>query len=263
MKVAAYQAPLLRPGSWDALPLIRRRVEQCEADGVAILCCPEAVLGGLADCSADPARLAVATGRIGSMLAPLASHTVTTIVGFTELGDDGRMYNSAAVWHRGAVAGIYRKRHPAIRRSVYAAGTHTPVFRIGGLTFGIVICYDSTFPEPAARMAAQGATLLFVPTSNALPRSRERDDVVTQARQTDAARATENNLWIVRADVAGRTSEFASVGSSGIIRPDGSILCTARANREDMLVGDPDLSMATGLLPFHSNNLRASDKIDV
>jgi predicted amidohydrolase len=175
-----------------------------------------------------------------SVLAPLTSDTVTTIVGFTERADDGRLYNSAALWHRGAVAGIYRKRYPAIRRSVYAAGNDTPVFRVGGLTFGIVICYDSTFSEPAARMAAQGAAVLFVPTNNGLPPSKAAEDIVAQAREADVARAVENNVWMVRADVTGRTSALFSVGSSEIVRPDGSVLRAAPPGAEDMLVADVD-----------------------
>ena len=80
---------------------------------------------------------------------------MTTIVGFTELAADNRLYGiSAAVFQRGSVVGVYRKRHPAINRSVYAAGRETPVFRAGALTFGIVICYDSNFTEPARLMAA-------------------------------------------------------------------------------------------------------------
>ncbi|HSS49312.1 MAG TPA: carbon-nitrogen hydrolase family protein, partial [Thermoanaerobaculia bacterium] len=59
MRVAAYQAPLLPCGSMAAVELIRRRVEQCEAAGVEILCCPEAVLGGLADYAARPAEFAL------------------------------------------------------------------------------------------------------------------------------------------------------------------------------------------------------------
>ena len=47
MKVAAYQPPLLPGGSMEALQLIRDRVKWCETEGVDILCCPEAVLGGL------------------------------------------------------------------------------------------------------------------------------------------------------------------------------------------------------------------------
>src|SRR5581483_11692719 len=111
MKVAAFQAPASDTGAFDALELIRLRVAQCEIEGVTILCCPEAILGGLADYADQPARFALRadTGQLVSALASLASATVTTIVGFTELAADGRLYNSAAVFHRGAVLGLYRK----------------------------------------------------------------------------------------------------------------------------------------------------------
>ena len=222
----------------DALALIRRRVEQCEAEGISLLCCPEAILGALADNSPDPRRFAVASDRIASVLTSLASRTVTTIVGLTELGDDGALYNSAAVLHRRVLVGVYRKQHPAIRRSVYAAGTETPVFRVDDLTFGIVICYDSTFPELAARIGRLGATVLFVPSNNALPRSRNCEGLVEEARQCDTARATESGLWIVRADVAGEAGGLASAGSSAIVRPDGTLVCCGRRFAEDLLVAD-------------------------
>ena len=85
MRVAAYQAPVLAAGSMAALGLLRTRVEWCEAEGVAILCCPEAILGGLADYDGDPARFAIAAdaGRLDSALAPLASDTVTDGPHFT------------------------------------------------------------------------------------------------------------------------------------------------------------------------------------
>jgi hypothetical protein len=120
LQIAAYQAPLSQPGSVDVLERIRRRVQQCEAAGIRILCCPEAILGGLADYADEPARLAIPTANIGSVLASLASDTVTTIVGLSEMGSDGMLYSSAAVLHKGA--------------------------------------YDSSFPELASRMAGNRRT---------------------------------------------------------------------------------------------------------
>lgn len=238
MRVAAYQAPLLPCGSRAAVGLIRERVAWCEAEGVEILCCPEAVLGGLADHAARPAEIAldVEGGQLDAVLAPLASDTVTTIVGFTEISGAGRLYNSAAVFHRGAVIGVYRKLHPAIRKSVYQAGDRIPVFEVGGLTFGIIICNDSNHPEPARIMASMGATALFVPTNNALP--MEKADVVADARKADIARAMENRSAVIRADVAGRAGNLVSYGSSGIVGPDGSVLQSARRLAEDLLVAD-------------------------
>jgi 5-aminopentanamidase len=100
--VAAYQAPLLAAGSMDALDLIRARVQACEVEGVAILCCPEANLGGLAEQSEDPDRFAISvrTGQLDAVLAPLASDTTTTIVGFTEPGEDGYPITGASSRHR-------------------------------------------------------------------------------------------------------------------------------------------------------------------
>jgi predicted amidohydrolase len=169
-------------------------------------------------------------------LTPLASRTVTTIVGFTEISDGDRLYNSAAVFHRGVVVGLYRKLHPAIRKSVYLAGEQMPIFTVGGLTLGIVICNDSNDPEPARNMASRGATVLFVPTNNALP--PEKADVVLDARNTDIGRAIENGVSVIRADVAGRTADLVSYGSSGIVDSEGTVIQSARRLSEDVLVAD-------------------------
>jgi predicted amidohydrolase len=242
VKVAAYQAPLLAAGSMDALGLIRTRVEWCEAEGVTVLCCPEAILGGLADYGGHPTQFAIAAdaGRLDSALAPLASDTVTTIVGFTELAGGGRLYNSAAVFQRGSVTGLYRKLYPAINRPVYEAGSKVPVFQVGELTLGIVICNDSNYFEPARLMATRGATALFVPTNNGLPPARARAELVAQARNVDIARAVENSMWVIRADVAGRTGELVSYGSSGIVDPDGMVVQSARQLSDDLLVAEID-----------------------
>ena len=247
LRVAAYQAPLLAAGSMDALGLIRTRVEWCETEGVAILCCPEAILGGLADYDEYPTRFAIAAdaGRLDSVLAPLASDTVTTIVGFTELADGGGLYNSAAVFQRGSVTGVYRKLYPAINRSVYEPGCNVPVFQVGALTFGIVICNDSNYFEPARLMAAHGATALFVPTNNGLPPAKASAELVAQARNVDIARAVENRLWVIRADVAGRTGELVSYGSSGIVDPDGMVVQSAQQLSEDLIVAEIDTVAAT------------------
>ena len=205
-------------------------------------CCAEAILGGLADYGGHPTRFAIArdAGQLDSALAPLASDTVTTIVGFTELADGGRLYNSAAVFQRGSVVGLYRKLYPAINRSVYEAGCKVPVFQIGELTLGIVICNDSNYFEPVRLMAAHGATALFVPTNNGLPPTRARAELVAQARNVDIARAVENSMWVIRADVAGRTDELVSYGSSGIVDPDGMVVQSARQLSDDLIVAEID-----------------------
>ena len=220
--------------------LIREQVEWCESHGIEILCCPEGVLGGLADYAGRPTEFAidVAGGQLDSLLAPLASDRVATILGFTEIDRDGGLYNSAAVFRKGLVVGIYRKLYPAINKSIYRAGDAMPVFKIGDLTFGIIICRDSNYDEPARIMASQGAAALFVPTNNGLPPTKGGPEIVAQARNVDIALAMEHSVSVIRADVAGRTGNLMSYGSSGIIAPDGMVLRTARQLEPDLIAAD-------------------------
>lgn len=236
MKVAAYQAPLLGAGSMEALDLIRDRVKWCENEGVTILCCPEAILGGLADNDGNPNRFAISSddGSLDAVLAPLASDSVATIIGFTER-KDGRLYNTAAIVQQGRISGLYRKLHPAIRRSVYAPGVDVPVFQIGGLTFGIAICNDSNYREPFRVMADGGAAVIFIPTNNSLPPDKAEPEIVTQARNTDIERAREFGVWIVRADVAGSTGALRSFGCSGIVAASGEVVRTGEPLSEDII----------------------------
>jgi 5-aminopentanamidase len=245
MKVAAYQAPLLPAGSMDALEFIRDRIKWCETEGVDILCCPEAVLGGLADHVQRPDGLAidVESGQLETLLTPIASKSVTAIVGFTETIGAGRLYNAAAVFQDGRVVGIYRKRHPvyhkrhpAIGRSVYSSGDRSPVFTVGVLSFGIMICNDSNYPELAADLVARGARAIFVPSNNSLP--PESADVVALSRAVDIARARDNEVMIIRADVAGYTANQVSFGSSAIVDARGTVLRAGKALSEDILVAE-------------------------
>ena len=239
MKVAA-------PGSLEALDLIRERVAWCESEGVCVLCCPEAILGGLADYWPSPAELAIGTdnGELPAILAPLASKSVTSIVGFTEVDRNGQLYNSAAIFHLGRVAGVYRKLHPAIRRSVYCAGIDIPVFQVEELIFGVVICNDSNFSEPAQLMAARGATVLLLPTNNGLPMDRASTELAAEARTADIARARENRMWVIRADVAGQSGQIMSYGTSEIVDPSGSIVAQAKPLTTGILVTEIRASKA-------------------
>lgn len=245
MKVAVYQAPLLKNGTMDAKPYIKAQIKRCEDEGVELLCCPEAVLGGLADYCNNPADVAldVESGQLEDVLLPFASDSVSLIIGFTESTKEGKLYNAAAVYHKGEVVGIYRKVYPAINQSVYEAGDQLPVFTVGALTFGIVICNDTNYIEPARVMAAKGTTAIFIPMNNGL--SSHKADVVTLARNTQITRAVENGVFVMGADVAGECGAFVSYGSSAIVGPDGIVLAQSKRLEEDLLIADIETVVQT------------------
>jgi predicted amidohydrolase len=242
VNVAAYQMAVGDCYATNPIAHIGEQVRRCESLGVALLCCPEGAIGGLADYVDDPATIAIdlRTGTLESMLAPLASATVTTIVGFTEIDGTGRLFNSAAVFHKGAVMGRYRKRHPAIHSSRYVAGTEAPLFTVGALTFGILICRDSLDTALAHDLVQRGAAVLFVPTNNAMPPNKGGPALVAEARALDVQRATEVGVAVVRADVVGETKQLVSHGSSAIVDRRGSVLSVATPGCADLLVADID-----------------------
>jgi predicted amidohydrolase len=224
----------------NGIELMRRQIRRCETEGIRILCCPEGILGGLADNHPNPSELAVSTDVLKETLSPLASDSVTSIVGFSELERGGRIYNSAAIFHQGEIAGVYRKLHPAIRWSVYSAGWQVPIFTVAGLKFGIVICNDSNHRELASLLARQGATALFVPTNNALNPKKGGAELIAHARKCDITAAVENGMWVIRADVAGNLGDLVSCGSSGIVNPEGLVVRSARQMSEDLLIAEID-----------------------
>ena len=248
MQVAAYQPPLAVTRSPEVFDAIAEQVARCEAAGVRILCCPEGVLGGLADyvVAADRLVLPADAGKLAGALAPIGSATVTTILGYTECDDAGRLFNAAAVLDRGTVVGRYRKRHPAIRRSVYTAGDETPVFTVGPLTFGILLCRDSNFAELARGMVASGAVALFVPTNNGLPTDRSHASVAADARRTDVACAAEHGVSVIRADVAGAAFGLFSYGCTEVVGPDGRVLAEAPPLESGLIFADIPIEPRAG-----------------
>jgi predicted amidohydrolase len=119
---------------------------------------------------------------------------------------------------------------------VYSAGNQSPVFTVRGLSFGIMICNDSNFPELATDMVARGARVIFLPSNNSLPAARA--DVVALSRAVDVALASDHEVMIVRADVAGRMADRVSFGSSAIVDPHGTVLRAGETLSEDILVAE-------------------------
>jgi predicted amidohydrolase len=242
MRVAAYQAPYLAFGSFDAVDLIVEQLAQCRADGVDVLCCPEAVIGGLAHESDDqsPADVAleVDSGELAETLAPLMATEVALIVGFTEKDQRGRLFSSAAVIVDGQLVGVQRKAYPGYR-TVLQAGTELAPFAVGPTPCGIMICNDIWYLEPARVLAAAGAAVLFVPSHSGHVRDeRAARRLRARGENLPIARAVENTISVVVADVAGRQGERAALGCSRIVDADGVVLARSEPDDTALLVAD-------------------------
>jgi predicted amidohydrolase len=183
VKVAAYQAPYLPFGCWDAVDMITMQLIDCERAGVELLCCPEAIIGGLAHESAgqSPRDVALTVDELRRLVAPLAASPVTSVVGFTERGSDDAVYSSAVLLTDGDIRTVYRKVYPGYRTEV-SAGTDLPVVALGDTPLGMMICNDVWYVEPGRVLAAKGAALITVPTNSGHVKARRRARRAARAR---------------------------------------------------------------------------------
>ena len=99
-------------------------------------------------------------------------------------------------------------------------------FPFGGLTCGLLICYDVEFPEAVRAHAGAGVDLLLVPTGLMEPFGRIAEQLVP-------ARAFESQLYIAYVNRCGRERTLEYCGLSTGAAPDGTVV--ARAGRDEAL----------------------------
>jgi predicted amidohydrolase len=110
---------------------------------------------------------------------------------------------------------------------------------------GILICYDSEFPEAARYLADQGVEILFVPYCT------DDRQAYTRVRYCCQARAIENQIYVVAAGIVGNLPSVAAMdihyGRAAVFSPadfefsrDG-IQAEADSNVEMLLVTDIDV----------------------
>ena len=157
---------------------------------------------------------------IRSVRKMAAESDVFIAFGFAELSADGAVRNSAGLIDRkGNPAGIYRKTHllDGMEASLYKAGGRFPVFDTEIGRIGIMICWDSVFPEAARMLSLHGADLILVPEAVEKGIEREWDLALT-------ARAFDNGAYILSSNHTGKDRELDYFGRSALISPSGEII---------------------------------------
>ena len=173
-----------------------------------------------AESLAEPAE-----GPTAAFLQSLAGKTGGLVVaGFAER-DGNRVYNSSLVVNEHAVIGSYRKIHLFNKETLFFSPgeSEPPVFTVGGIKIGVMICFDWYFPETMRILMLKGAQVVAHPSNLVLPYCQE-------AMKT---RCLENRLFAVTANRIGREvrgdDDFLFTGSSQITALDGKVLSSAPA----------------------------------
>jgi NAD+ synthase (glutamine-hydrolysing) len=171
-------------------------------------------------------------------------------------------FNAASVLRHGVVEATYCKRElPNYQvfdeRRYFASGRDTGqsavVFEAGGTRFGLLICEDAWFDEPAQAAVAAGAQALCV--LNASPFHVDKADE-REARM--GARARSCNMPLIYAHVVGGQDEVVFDGASFAVDARGHVAMRSAFFEEALPLLDVQGAVVHGtVLPQPSNEAQA------
>jgi predicted amidohydrolase len=199
-------------------------VEQSAARGADIVCLPEGITIVGSPLTYSQAAEPV-PGPTTAFLGDLARRLRVWIVAGLYERSGARIYNTAVLVGRdGALVGRYRKMSlpdEEIEGGI-TPGADTPVFDTDFGRVGLMICWDSSYPEVARVLAARGAEVILVPIWGG-------EETLVQAR------AVENQVYLVTSGYDFR---------SGIFDRRGQRIADAQAD-PDLVVAEVDLAAPT------------------
>jgi 5-aminopentanamidase len=225
--------------------LARDAIEEAIAAGADIVVLPELITCGYMFESREEAAAVAITPEhkiLREWAAKAAVADIVLIAGFCRLGEDGGIYNSAAVIDPGGLRAVYNKLHLWDREKlIFDPGTEVPpVLDTPHGKLAPVVCYDLEFPELTRALALQGVQLLAVPTNWPLVKrpDNERPPEVVIAMAT----ARVNRMAIACADRLGAERGQEWTGGSTIVGVDGWPAAETRGL--GMIIADLDLGAA-------------------
>ncbi len=239
MRAALAQlAPRLRDKEAN-LGAIERTVARADADLVMF---GEMFLTGYMARDAFPGLAETVPGPATDRVATAArEHGAHVLFGMPERDSRGRhLYNAAVLVAPDGAVHRYRKIHPAnfgpFEEGLYfGRGSEVVVADTDLGRIGLMVCYDTFFPELGKACALQGADVLAV-ISAAPATSKPLFDKVLPAR------AVENAVFVLYANLVGTELNMVFQGGTQAIGPRGEDLGRARDFEEDIVLVDVDLA---------------------
>ena len=253
MKIAVYQGSIVFGDPEANLQATEKALADAERQGAEILAMPETFLHGFF--SKERFRPEFAVDLQGDVFRRLcdrfAKYGCMLLLGlFERRGDD--VFNTVVVLERGKLLGKYSKTYAYL--SYETRGDQFPIFERRGIKFGINICADTSYIEPARILAMKGAQIIFTPHFNYIAHEHV-DDHTTEVRNHHIAMAVDNGVYVARSNVVVPESVGreplgyggVGVGDSLILDRRGRALAEAGICRSEMLVCDlPDDDLKKG-----------------
>ncbi|MFC7393903.1 carbon-nitrogen hydrolase family protein [Scopulibacillus cellulosilyticus] len=157
-------------------------------------------------------------------------YRIKVILGYPER-HDRKIYNSACfINHDGSIIGNYQKVHLWDEETKYfSPGNGFNVWETDIGRIGIMICYDTEFPETARTLALKGAQMILAPTANMLPYDK-RQTIQIQSRAVD------NQVFVATTNQVGVEEDTCFFGGSAAANPFGELLALCGQSESGIIV---------------------------
>ncbi len=236
----------------ESVRLAEDAIAAAGAEHAGIVCFPECFVPGYRVGKAAPAPDEAFLESAWSAVSSAAARAgVAVILGAERVHDDRRYLTALVINPDGTFAGLQDKvQLDPSEDEIYSPGCGRRVFRVGPLTFGIVICHEGwRYPETVRCAARQGAQVVFhphfhEPDPGGYAPSTFADPRNSFHEKAALCRAAENTCFFATVNCAMRGSPT----TSAVARPNGELLAYQPYGKEGLLVADVDLAEATGLL---------------
>lgn len=235
-KVGTFQGLAIEKNPNKALDKTLQAMEEANKNSVDILCMPESYLHGHLKTKIEAAQYSMdlQSSYFSTLCAQFKTFKTTLLLGLNERAGD-HFYNTTVVIENGTCLGLYRKAYSYPPYDYFSLGTDFPVFEKRGIPYGIVICYDINFLEPAKILALKGAKILFCPMWNCISK-----DAKMLARMHSKshfmARAMDNHCWIIASDIILEDNRAETCpGYASIISNRGEIVSQSQPFVENLL----------------------------
>jgi len=169
IRIGAYQGPIVDNDFVANLHKVEQVLERTKNMPLDFICFPETFLSGYSQQAVRESSIPLDDPRLYNFIQRSATYDTVILVGLSERLHD-KIYNTQIVVYRGNLLGKYHKTMLTDEdKLVFASDLELPVFVAKGIKFGVVICADTSYVEPALYLRWQGARLLFTPHYNDIP----------------------------------------------------------------------------------------------
>lgn len=238
IRIGSFQGPIVDNDFERNLNKVKQVLNQNRDKSLDFLCFPETYLSGYSEQAVRESSIFINDQRLQEFIHSTTAFDTVILVGLSERDGD-KIFNTQIVVYRGKLLGKYHKTMLTDEDKLhFASDLEFPVFEAKGVKFGVVICADTSYVEPALLLRWKGARLLFTPHYN---------DIPPEGIDTSDGKVT---FWEHRSMVLNNQAALATLLKMVVVRSNVVIIGENHLGSGDAAIWDMNEEVVARGIPF-------------